>query len=515
MAPGTKDSDLDNDGLRSRPKKDRYWIKMPVFIFTFGLVAIIMVLMMNRIRHGQHRNTLLIHSVQSIEVEASLFHLWLEEYLTGDRSITVEDIMSRIDRALKFSEGILDGDETEFGQGLDPEDRLLAESIKERIAYLKEMGNARLVARNVSGVNSLIDNAFDQYFYETLTENKALVSRLVLKNKTQAERADTVVRVIIALLIVIMFSTVGGFFRIKKKQREAEAEIRESEQEFRVLFDSLSDAVFLCNDDFILDCNPCALELFGADSVDQLVRKSFLDFSPKIQEEGWGSRVLLMENISKAFKAGRSTFEFKLQKLDGTEFYADISFTSIKLRRRDLIQAVVRDITERKTMLMDLERLATVDTLTQAYNRTKFDELIVMEIERSRRFRHALSLLMFDLDNFKSINDTYGHTVGDIVLKRVSDIVRGHMRRTNHFIRWGGEEFIVIAIETDLEGAVGLAERIRGEVAAHEYETVESVTISFGVTQLRNDDTTMSLIKRVDDALYMAKEAGRNRVESI
>jgi diguanylate cyclase (GGDEF)-like protein/PAS domain S-box-containing protein len=509
------DAEIDNEGLKSKPEKDWYWVKMPLFIFTFGLIAIVMVLMMNRIRYSQHRNALIIQSLKDIDVESSLFHLWLEEYLTGDRTLDAKAIMAGIERALVISEGILADEDSEFGNITDPEDRALAESISARIDYLKEMGKARLLADKVSGVNSLIDDAFDKYFYETMTENRALVTRLVMKNKASVENADTFVRIILGLLIIIMFSTVGGFFRIKKKQKEAEAKIRESEQEFRVLFESLSDAVFLCNDDLILDCNPRALEVFGAEKDAQLVKKSILDFTPEIQEGGWGSRVLLMDNISKAFKTGRSNFEYKLQKVDGSEFFADISLTSIRIRRRDLIQAVVRDITERKNMLVDLERLATVDTLTHAFNRAKFDELIVMEIDRSRRFEHALSMLMFDLDYFKNINDTFGHTVGDAVLTKVSDIVRGHMRRTNHFIRWGGEEFIVIAIETDLEGALGLAERIRGEIESHEFDTVKRVTVSFGVTQLTDSDTTMSLIKRVDDALYKAKENGRNRVESI
>ncbi|MEE8574765.1 MAG: diguanylate cyclase [Thermodesulfobacteriota bacterium] len=171
------------------------------------------------------------------------------------------------------------------------------------------------------------------------------------------------------------------------------------------------------------------------------------------------------------------------------------------------------DITERKVMEDELLVLSTTDILTGAYNRKKMDEILIMEMERARRFKHPLSLLLFDIDDFKPVNDTYGHAAGDEALRAIADIVRGHMRKTNYFIRWGGEEFLIVAVETALEGGANLADRIRLEIAAYKFEKItESVTVSFGVTEFKEDDTSDSLLKRADDALYEAKDGGRNCV---
>ncbi len=503
------------EGFIKKPVRDKGWMWIPLFILIFGMVAILLVSMMNSTRHSQRRDALLISSLMKVETETSLFHLLLEEYITGDIGIEPKFIFLHIEEALHLSESILNGDEDEYGRIYEAGDLVMAGNLKERVSYLKTIGIARLKDKEASGAQSLIDQAFDSYFDKTVSLNRELVSRLTNTYEASANKADTFFRIIIGVLVVIIFSTIAATVRMRERQRLADVEIRESEQEFRMLFDSLSDAVFLCNEDYVLDSNPQALEVFGAETGSKLLRKSLLDFAPELQDGGWGSRVLLFDNIAKAFKEGRSNFEFKFNRFDGSEFYADVSLTSIKIRRRELLQAVVRDITDRKKMLVDLERLATTDTLTKAFNRTKFNELIVMELERAMRFHHALSLLMFDLDHFKDVNDTYGHSVGDDVLKMTSDIVRRHMRRTNHFIRWGGEEFIVIAIEADLDNSVRLADRIRREIEGHTFDTVGTVTLSFGVTQLKPGDTVESFIKRVDDALYKAKENGRNRVEFI
>jgi diguanylate cyclase (GGDEF)-like protein len=174
---------------------------------------------------------------------------------------------------------------------------------------------------------------------------------------------------------------------------------------------------------------------------------------------------------------------------------------------------IATDITERKKMEEELKKLATTDSLTQAYNRTKFDELVSMEVERVKRFDHPLSIIMFDIDNFKEVNDTYGHLAGDDVLKTIAVLVRKEMRKIDHFIRWGGEEFMIIAPETDLQRAEALTERIRKVVVSYRFDKVGRVTASFGVAEFRKDDSVDSFIKRADDALYIAKSKGRDRVE--
>ncbi len=161
----------------------------------------------------------------------------------------------------------------------------------------------------------------------------------------------------------------------------------------------------------------------------------------------------------------------------------------------------------------NLEILASTDSLTHIYNRSKYDEIITREIERANRYKRFLSMIIFDVDFFKKINDTYGHLVGDQALKTLVSLTKEKMRGTDYLIRWGGDEFILILPETNLEGAKGLAERIRVFIAEHKLDDIESLTVSLGVAILCEGDTEHILFKRADEALYRAKINGGNRVE--
>lgn len=160
------------------------------------------------------------------------------------------------------------------------------------------------------------------------------------------------------------------------------------------------------------------------------------------------------------------------------------------------------------------ERQARIDYLTGIYNRLMFSELMEAELQRAKRYDSHLSLIMFDLDHFKLINDTHSHLVGDHVLKEIATVVGDNIRAHDVFARWGGEEFLVLAPKCDLEQAVVLAEKLRCLCAAYDFGNGLQVTASFGVTRLRPDDQADAFLARVDEALYVAKKNGRNRVES-
>jgi diguanylate cyclase (GGDEF)-like protein len=160
-----------------------------------------------------------------------------------------------------------------------------------------------------------------------------------------------------------------------------------------------------------------------------------------------------------------------------------------------------------------LEELATTDVLTGTFNRRKFNELILAEIERVRRYGHPLSLLVVDIDHFKRINDTHGHEAGDEVLIVLAGLIRAGIRATDSLARWGGEEFVVLSPEVSVEEAAGLAERLRSAAGTYKYSFVGSVTASIGVAQHRVGETPDELFARADEALYRAKEGGRDRVE--
>jgi diguanylate cyclase (GGDEF)-like protein len=162
-----------------------------------------------------------------------------------------------------------------------------------------------------------------------------------------------------------------------------------------------------------------------------------------------------------------------------------------------------------------LENQATTDSLTGICNRRKFLELLQMKIQETRRYAMPLALIFFDIDHFKSVNDTYGHETGDHVLQELSSIVAGMIRQTDIFARLGGEEFVILMHNNDVKTGCELAEKIRSNVCLHSFPQMGTVTCSFGVSQFYPDDTAESFIKRADNAMYVAKQAGRNRVETL
>jgi two-component system cell cycle response regulator len=163
----------------------------------------------------------------------------------------------------------------------------------------------------------------------------------------------------------------------------------------------------------------------------------------------------------------------------------------------------------------EIYRLMTVDGLTQAYNRRYFNEALEREFNRSRRYERALSLILFDIDHFKRVNDTYGHLAGDGVLRQIASAVKPRLRAQDIFARTGGEEFGILLPEIAPEGARTIAEQVRVIVEAtplkHDQEVIRC-TVSLGVAVLVDEATPEDLYKRADDGLYQAKQRGRNRV---
>ncbi len=161
------------------------------------------------------------------------------------------------------------------------------------------------------------------------------------------------------------------------------------------------------------------------------------------------------------------------------------------------------------------EKQSITDKLTGLFNRTIIDTLIKIEIEKFNRNNKPLSIIVFDIDHFKEINDKYGHDKGDYVLKTIADIVKMTLRKSDYIIRWGGEEFLIILTETSLENAVKIADKIRFNIENYNFKDVGKVTVSLGVTEIKKGETFDAAFKRADEALYIAKNKGRNRVEFI
>lgn len=190
-------------------------------------------------------------------------------------------------------------------------------------------------------------------------------------------------------------------------------------------------------------------------------------------------------------------------------FFRQRDLVNMNDRLQEQIDQATIQLSQRNAYLHDL---TLTDTLTGISNRRGFEKSLSDLMSRSRRFDESFSMLIFDIDDFKLLNDEFGHDVGDIVLKDLVDRIMEIVRDVDQVCRWGGEEFTILMPNTDREGAMIMSERCRSAVSDVAFEDVGTVTISVGVTCYMPDDTERKLFKRADDALYEAKLGGKNRV---
>ncbi len=176
------------------------------------------------------------------------------------------------------------------------------------------------------------------------------------------------------------------------------------------------------------------------------------------------------------------------------------------------VQAVTDEISKKN---LELEQLSITDNLTKLYNRNKLDDVLISEVNRSNRYSSPFGIVLIDIDYFKSVNDIHGHQVGDTVLKEFSQILRSNSRNTDVVGRWGGEEFLIICSQSNLENILTLANYLKEKISTYPFSLGEQKTASFGVAIYNKDENIDEMIKRADDALYKAKENGRNRVEYL
>jgi diguanylate cyclase (GGDEF)-like protein/PAS domain S-box-containing protein len=332
---------------------------------------------------------------------------------------------------------------------------------------------------------------------------------------------------------------------------EAKQSLRESEEKYRTLIDNLNIGIHRDTADQgrFIQVNPAMPKIFGYDSAQEFMEIPITDLYQNPED-----RKRFLEEVKRAGSV--KDREVVMRKKDGTPIWCSMTATAqydeqgnikwvdsvtkditerkkaqevlqtahdeldarVRERTADLAETnelLLAEIAERKRVEEKLRELSEKDPLTMIYNRRKLFELLGREVEKAKRYSRPLSLIMLDLDHFKKVNDKYGHNRGDIVLKTTTSIVDNVIRKADIFARYGGEEFIVLSPETGLQSAVALAEKIRTSVERHSYPAVGTVTISAGVAELSSRDSGAVLIKKADEALYAAKNKGRNRVETV
>ncbi|WP_404414909.1 diguanylate cyclase [Marinospirillum sp.] len=292
---------------------------------------------------------------------------------------------------------------------------------------------------------------------------------------------------------------------------------REEEHFSRTLLNNIGEGVFgVDSEGRFTFINPAGLRMLGysknedliGQNSHQLTHHSYPDGSPYPEKDC---------PIYQAINAGKPLKDWDedwFWRPDGSGFPVEIYATPLWQELGLVFGGVVtfRDISERKHLEYELQQMAFHDQLTHLYNRRAFYDLLEKEVARSQRYQTQFSLLMFDLDHFKQINDTYGHDLGDQVLVRIAELTSQRMRENDAICRWGGEEFMALLPETNLSCAQALAEQLRKTIADEVFPEVGKVTASIGVVEYQTNESLDELTCRVDALLYQAKTAGRNRV---
>lgn len=293
----------------------------------------------------------------------------------------------------------------------------------------------------------------------------------------------------------------------------AENALRESEERMRTITEMAASAIVMMDPlGAVSFWNPAAERLFGYSKEEALGSDLHKIIVPQQHYEDFRRGFALFADTGEGAVVGRP-LEMIARRKDGTEFPVDLSISGIRIKEQWHSVGIIRDITERKQAEQKLREFAEKDALTGIMNRRKFYEVLEQESERATRYTRSLSLIMFDIDHFKVINDTYGHAAGDAVLKKTASVVLDQVRKSDFLGRIGGEEFAVLATETAVESAVALAQKIRSAIETTRHGTVGRITVSIGVSSYASGLTMDEFVRRADEALYIAKNNGRNRVE--
>jgi diguanylate cyclase (GGDEF)-like protein/PAS domain S-box-containing protein/putative nucleotidyltransferase with HDIG domain len=301
---------------------------------------------------------------------------------------------------------------------------------------------------------------------------------------------------------------------------------QESEERFRSLFNCAADSIFIHDTDGrFLEVSQEACARLGY-TREELLSMTLADIdTPQFAERA-------SERTAGLLAEGHAVFESVHRRKEGTTFPVEISVRLVDYQGRRAVLSVCRDITERKAAhvrLLDanarlesanqrLEELATTDALTGLWNRRRFLEVLERECARAARTGRGLAVAMLDVDHFKAVNDTHGHAFGDRVLAEVAAVLKAEARETDTVARYGGEEFVILMPETSAEQAVVAAERIRRRIAAQpvaDGKRSVDVTVSLGIRSATGEEAAAETVVRLaDEALYAAKQSGRNCVRT-
>jgi len=343
---------------------------------------------------------------------------------------------------------------------------------------------------------------FERYFLENMNKIVFQYDYEMREALGFIEKIELVLFVMI--LLAMLFIVVFVFLPVGRILKKAFWEVNENNENIIKLFYTMKGALFLIKYDgevLMMNSDAERIVTFSSIQINTLNMKTHIK---------WMS--IDIEQVLETLKTEEriDNIEFEIDYKDGERHNVILSAVKGIFKGNDIILMNMFDNTKQKKAEEVLKSAAVKDELTGLYNRRFLDTIIEEEISRAERYEIPLSAFMLDLDYFKKINDQWGHPVGDDVLKRTSEILMRNTRMSDYLLRIGGEEFIVLLPNTNVDGAYKAAEKIRKAIEDSIHPLVGKYTASFGVAERKRGETYRNLYKRIDDALYRAKEAGRN-----
>ncbi|MDD2356274.1 MAG: sensor domain-containing diguanylate cyclase [Thiovulaceae bacterium] len=364
--------------------------------------------------------------------------------------------------------------------------------------------------------NLSVLSVYSAFKFDTL--HWAVVSEI--DDSEIASQFDSILRGIYIWTIFVSFLLIfSGYFVIKSIIRRCV--IKPLEKLYTkakgfedIINDSLNEIyIFDKTTLYFIFANKCAQTNAGY-TLEELQYMKPLDLKPYLSDEEFQDLLKPLLDGSKQTQI----FETLHRRKDGTDYNVFIHLQLIDVEGVECFVAFINDTTEYKQVLKDKQHfnfLASHDHLTKIYNRQMFDTFFEKEIQRGERYDTNISLILFDIDDFKMINDSFGHKQGDEVLIKITTCVTQLLRESDIFARWGGEEFVILMLNTNIDQAVKKADEIRASIQMLEFEFGKNITCSFGVAQIKKLSHSDTIFIEADQALYKAKENGKNRVEKF
>jgi diguanylate cyclase (GGDEF)-like protein/PAS domain S-box-containing protein len=472
---------------------------------------------------------------------AAAAHLELTKAIEGDPSVDVQrDVFSVLRQLDNYIDAAVEGEENPDGATIhvtDPRIRADLEHLSALIQSFTALESDRWINRDEAGIGTRRARETDALYRDIEAQVSGLavhVEETVGHDRAMLRRLNLIVLGILLLLFTgVQLFAVRTRRAIVRKNAELEVRVVErtkelaaSEARTAAIVNTAVDAIVTVDEGGrIVSVNPSTERIFGwpqKELVGRDVTELMADDEARIH--GDSLTRYLETGEARILGIGRETVA---KRRDGSVFPIDISISEARVDGVEgrLFVGLIRDITERKRVEEELqkakaaaEEAAMRDSLTGLWNHNRVIEILIEEMSRSERQGIPVSVAMVDLDRFKHVNDTYGHLVGDEVLREIAVRLGSAVRVYDSVGRFGGEEFVVVLPGTDRESALIVAERIREEVGAEPVLTSAgplTVTASLGVVtrhaELANDAT--ALLVAADSALYEAKESGRDRVE--